>query len=101
MAERRKAQGRVGTWPGTVGIAAPWLRPLPSLAGPLAARLREWAAAEVAPGRLMPWLPVAFGLGIVVYFAAEREPVWWVAAAVAAVAMMAAYRLRALAGFPV
>ena len=27
-----------------------------------------------APGRLLPWLPVAFGLGIAIYFAAEREP---------------------------
>src|SRR5580692_4796441 len=106
MAEQHKSQGRqragAGTWPwpGTSGVAAPWLRPLPGLAGPIAARLREWAAAEVAPGRLMPWLPVAFGLGVTVYFAAEREPVWWVAAAVAAAAVMMAYRLRAHAGFP-
>jgi competence protein ComEC len=102
MAGRHKAQGRVGTWPGTAGIAVPWLRPLPGLAGSMAARLREWAAAEVAPGRLMPWLPVGFGLGIVVYFAAEREPVWWVGAALAALAIVAAYRLRASPiGFPV
>jgi competence protein ComEC len=101
MAEQ-KAQGRVGTWPGATGIAAPWLRPLPGLAGPMAARLREWAAAEVAPGRLMPWLPVGFGLGVVVYFSADREPVWWVAAILAAIAMTAAYRLRASPlGFPV
>ncbi len=102
MAERHKAKGRVGTWPGTAGIAAPWLRPLPGLAGPMAARLREWAAAEVAPGRLMPWLPVGFGLGVVVYFSADREPVWWVAAILAAIAMTAAYRLRTSPiGFPV
>ena len=102
MAEQRKAQGRVGTWPGTVGTAAPWLRPLPGLAGPMAARLREWAAAEVAPGRLMPWLPVGFGLGVVVYFSADREPVWWVAAILAAIAMAAAYRLGASpVAFPV
>jgi hypothetical protein len=56
MAGRQEAQGRVGTWPGTAGIAVPWLRPLSGIAGPTAARLREWAAAEVAPGRLMPWL---------------------------------------------
>ena len=50
----------------------------------------------------MPWLPVGFGLGIVVYFAAEREPVWWVGAALAALAIAAAYRLRASPiGFPV
>jgi competence protein ComEC len=101
MAGRRKARGRVGTWPGTAGIAGPWLRPLPGFAGPVAAWLREWVAVEVAPGRLMPWLPVGFGLGIVVYFAADREPVWWVAAALAAGAVIAAYRLRASpVGFP-
>src|SRR5215468_1985093 len=50
----------------------------------------------------MPWLPVGFGLGIVVYFAAEREPVWWVAAGLAALAIAAAYWLRASpVGFPV
>jgi competence protein ComEC len=41
-------------------------------------RLRNWTSAEGAPGRLMPWLPVAFGTGIAVYFAAPREPVLWV-----------------------
>jgi hypothetical protein len=72
MVERHQSQGRVGTWPwpqaggpraADAGAAAPWL-PLPGLpglaglaAGPMAARLREWAAAEVAPGRLFPWLP--------------------------------------------
>jgi hypothetical protein len=61
MAEQKsqgRQEARAGTWPlpGT-GVAAPWLRPLPGIAGPLAARLREWAAAEVAPGRLMPWRP--------------------------------------------
>src|SRR5262249_15207760 len=77
------------------GVAAPWLRPLPGFAGSVAAQLREWAAAEIAPGRLMPWLPVGFGLGVMVYFAAEREPVWWVGAALAGLAIGAAYRLRA------
>ena len=102
MAEQRKAQGRVGTWPGGAGIAAPWLWPLPGLAGPTAARLREWAAAEVAPTRLMPWLPVGFGLGIVVYFSADREPVWWAAAILAVTAVTVACRLRASpVGFPV
>jgi competence protein ComEC len=102
MAGRHKTQGRVGTWPGPTGIAAPWRQPFAGLAGPMAARLREWAAAEVAPGRLMPWLPIGFGLGIVIYFAAGREPVWWVAAALAAITMTAAYRLRANPiGFPV
>jgi len=103
MAEQHQAQGRAGTagtagtWPrpGTAGIAAPWLGPLPGVAGPMAALLRRWAAAEVAPGRLLPWLPVGFGLGIALYFTAEREPVWWVAAAVAAIAIACAYLARA------
>src|SRR5258708_18513926 len=94
MAGRYKAGGRVGRWPGTAGSGGPWLRPLSGIAGPTAARLREWAASELAPGRLMPWLPVGFGLGIVVYFAAEREPVWWVAAVRAAPALPAPPRPR-------
>jgi competence protein ComEC len=101
MARTGRAQGRVGTWPAPSGISVPWLTPLPAVAGPLAARLRQWAAAEVAPGRLMPWVPVAFGTGVVLYFAADHEPVWWVAAIVAAAAVAAAARLRASpVGFP-
>jgi competence protein ComEC len=50
----------------------------------------------------MPWVPVAFGAGVVLYFSADQEPVWWVAAVVVAAALAAAGRLRASpAGFPV
>src|SRR3712207_4434384 len=42
-----------------------------------AAELRKLAALEIAPGRLMPWLPVALGFGIVLYFTADREPAVW------------------------
>jgi competence protein ComEC len=115
MAQSHKARGRVGTWPWPTwpwpqpggagaagvagGLAAPW--PLPDLAGFLAGRIRQWAAAEVAPGRLMPWLPVAFGLGVVFYFTADREPVWWVAAALAGLlaGVAVAVRMRPVA-FP-
>jgi competence protein ComEC len=68
-------------------------------------RLREYldrlATAELAPGRLLPWLPVAFGFGIVVYFTADREPAWWAAATLAliGVAIAIAARRRAV-GFP-
>jgi competence protein ComEC len=99
-ARRRGGQGVAGTWPTPTGIPAPWLT-FPAIAGPLLARLRQWAAAEVAPGRLFPWVPVAFGTGIVFYFSAGREPVWWVAAVVAAAAVILAVRLRAsVVGFP-
>jgi competence protein ComEC len=59
------------------------------------ARLREWAAGEIGAGRLLPWFAVAFGAGIVLYFAAEREPAWWAAlsaAVVAAAATVLAHR---------
>jgi competence protein ComEC len=103
MAGQGRAQGQVGTWPrpGIAGAAAPWLVPVAGLAGPLAAKLREWAALEAAPGRLMPWLPVAFGTGIACYFTAEREPVWWVAAALAAGVIAVAVLMRTRASFPV
>jgi competence protein ComEC len=101
MAERGRAQGRAGTWPGGT-VAAPWLAPLPGFAGALPAALRRWAAAEVAPGRLMPWLPVGFGLGIVLYFTAEQEPIWWVTLAAALAAVLFAFLARARpVAFPV
>jgi|SRR6185369_7781976 len=60
------------------GVALP--DPLATAADGLRRKLLEWAVAEVAPGRLVPWLPVAFGCGIAGYFTAEHEPAWWAAA---------------------
>jgi len=49
----------------------------------------------------MPWLPVAFGLGIVGYFAADREPAWWSAVLAALATSMAAFLVRGRpVGFP-
>jgi competence protein ComEC len=63
--------------------------------------LSQWLAAEVAPGRLLPWLPVAFGTGIALYFSAEREPAWWAASALAlAAGAIAIAARRRPAGFP-
>jgi len=77
--------------PGSLAAAADRLHRL----------LSQWALAEVAPGRLFPWLPVAFGFGIVGYFTADREPAWWAAlAALAATATLAlVFRHRPI-GFP-
>ncbi len=63
--------------------------------------LAAWITAEVAPGRLLPWLPVAFGCGIAAYFAADQEPMWWAAtaAALAALTMTFAARKHPV-GFP-
>ncbi|MDB5579370.1 MAG: competence protein ComEC [Bradyrhizobium sp.] len=70
--------------------------------GPLRALLGQWAVAEVAPGRLVPWIAVAFGFGIVGYFTADREPAVWATllAAVIAIAIAYAARMRPV-GFPV
>ena len=55
--------------------------------------VREWIAAEAGAGRLLPWVPVAFGVGIAFYFTADHEPV----ASVTAVAAMALVRRGVLA----
>jgi hypothetical protein len=77
--------------PEGIADAAGWLRGL----------VAQWAAAEVAPGRLIPWLPVAFGLGIVGYFTADREPAWWATSmlALAGIAVAVLARRRPF-GFP-
>jgi competence protein ComEC len=77
--------------PDGIADAAGWLRGLVS----------QWAAAEVAPGRLIPWLPVAFGLGLVGYFTADREPAWWAASMLAVAGIAAAcVAHRRPVGFP-
>ena len=79
MAERGRARAGAGTrtWPAAPGARRrePW--GISELAGELRDRAYHWAIAEVAPGRLVPWLPVAFGVGIVLYFTAPREPLPW------------------------
>ena len=66
----------------------------------LVAKLQGWVRAEAGAGRLLPWIPVAFGAGIAFYFAADHEPVAWVAAAAAAVLCAAAFLLRRQKAFP-
>ncbi len=57
----------------------------------LRASIERWALAEVAPGRLVPWLPVAFGTGVILYFAADHEPALWAAVPLALAAIAIAY----------
>jgi competence protein ComEC len=63
--------------------------------------LRQWARAEAGAGRLLPWVPVAFGTGIAFYFAADHEPVLSVAAFLAITLCVAALLLRRQKMFPV
>ena len=106
MAEPGRAPGRTqgfaGTWPPRT--AAPAGGFVPARLGawpPLVAKLREWVRAEAGAGRLLPWVPVAFGTGIAFYFAADREPVLPVAAITALGLVAAAFLLRRQKVFPI
>ncbi|MEZ5788741.1 MAG: ComEC/Rec2 family competence protein [Xanthobacteraceae bacterium] len=60
----------------------------------LLARLQAWAVEEAAPGRLLIWLAVAFGLGVALYFTAAHEPQLWATALAFAGASGAVIALR-------
>lgn len=95
-------RGYAGTWPPQG--AAPVGGLAPSRIGiwpPLLETLRQWARAEAGAGRLLPWVPVAFGTGIAFYFAADHEPVLSVAAVTAIALCVAAFLLRRHKAFPV
>jgi len=71
-----RARGVAGTWPPRGEAQAGGLAPSSSGAWSKAlGRLREWVRAEAGAGRMLPWVPVAFGTGIAFYFAADHEPV--------------------------
>lgn len=88
MIEPDRSRGRAEAWRPWVAAgrrpAFVWPQPLTDFVQRAAQRLREWVAAEVAPGRLVPWLAITFGSGIIIYFAVEREPALWAAAALLA-----------------
>lgn len=103
MVEQGKG-GRARTWPEVSAARARRLFPLPALGwgGIARARLGAWMSADVAPGRLVPWLAIAYGFGIVLYFSADREPAWWAAAAAACMSMAVTFLVRARpVAFPV
>ena len=68
---------------------------------PFVESLRSWARAEAGAGRLLPWVPVAFGTGIALYFAADHEPLLAVAALTAVAFCTAAFLLRRRKIFPI
>jgi competence protein ComEC len=98
MAERGRASGRAR------GIAETWPLGGKTQAGGFAAgssiwqgaldKLRAWVRAEAGAGRLLPWVPVAFGTGIAFYFAADREPVLPVTIVTALALCISAFLLR-------
>lgn len=94
-----RAVGRAVSWPprSAVPAAAGFTESASSF---LIGKARSWIAAEAGPGRLLPWVPVAFGAGIAIYFAADREPVASVAGATAFAFCVAAFVARRGRVFP-
>jgi competence protein ComEC len=81
-----RSQGIAGTWPTGRTAQAGGFAPAGFGAwSSLVETLRAWVRAESGAGRLLPWVPVAFGSGIALYFAADHEPVLWVAVVTAIV----------------
>lgn len=95
--ERGRARGRAVALPGAPAAAG---SRLPVFAG----AARDWLVArlieEADAGRPALWLPVAFGIGAAIYFAAAREPETWAAvlafALAAGLAVLARKRFVAL-----
>src|SRR5690242_19754377 len=101
---RRAGSAAMPTWPPRAATAAQAGGYAPSdfrAWSSLVERLRGWARAEAGAGRLLPWVPVAFGTGIAFYFAADHEPVLAAAAVVAIALCAAALLLRRHKVFPV
>ena len=90
MAEGR---GRVRTWDVARPRGLAWL-PDARLIGGAREALERWFATDTAAGRLLPWLPVCFGIGIVIYFAAEHEPALWAGLTLAGVLTVITYVAR-------
>ncbi|HEV7822643.1 MAG TPA: hypothetical protein VGO84_15780, partial [Burkholderiales bacterium] len=106
MAERGgspgRAQGYAGTWPPREGARAGGIAPSGLSAwSSFIEKLRTWIRAEAGAGRLLPWVPVAFGAGIAFYFTADHEPVASVTAVAAAAFCLAAFLLRRRKIFPI
>jgi competence protein ComEC len=90
-----RPQATAGTWPPRGATQAGSLAPsgAPAWASFLE-KLRAWVRAEAGAGRLLPWVPVAYGSGIALYFAASREPVLWVTIVTSAALCVVAVLLR-------
>ena len=98
MVDGSRSRGRTEAWrPWSAAGRRPaliWPENLADLTRGLAERVRRWALADVGPGRLVPWLAVAFGFGIVLYFTAEQEPAVWAALVLAIMACTGAVLAR-------
>src|SRR3984957_12777471 len=95
-----RAQGVAGTWPPHGGVhTGGFTAGFGAWTGVLE-KLRELVRAEAGAGRLLPWVPIAFGTGIAFYFAADHEPVLPVAVVTALGLGVVAFLLRRAKSFP-
>jgi len=95
MAADGGMRARARAWAGAAAAVAsrrPAVSPfyLSGLLQKLRDLFGQWIVAELGPGRLVPWIAVGFGVGIVAYFSAELEPAWWSALSVALLAIVGA-----------
>ena len=85
MVGPQKTAGRAATWRppagagAAVGTGPGFIDTGSELARRARERIRSWAFAEVGAGRLVPWIAIAFGCGIIVYFSIDQEPAAWAA----------------------
>ncbi|HZR77140.1 ComEC/Rec2 family competence protein [Bradyrhizobium sp.] len=104
MAERGRTPGRVQgiaeTWPPRGGARTGGLAAASGEWPRIFEKVREWVRAEAGAGRLLPWVPIAFGTGIAFYFAADHQPVLSVTVVTAVVLGIAAFLLRRNKVFP-
>ncbi|WP_315780187.1 ComEC/Rec2 family competence protein [Bradyrhizobium sp. SZCCHNPS1003] len=87
-------------WPPRGALAGGWPAIGAGASSAFAVRLKSWAVEEAGAGRLLPWVPVAFGAGIALYFTADHEPVLWIAATTAALLCIVAIMMRRHRMFP-
>ncbi|MBN9599644.1 MAG: ComEC family competence protein [Afipia sp.] len=93
LQQKRPGAGRAIAWPPRETAAVPAASDL-GLWHSFLETTRDWTRAEAGPGRLLPWVPVAFGTGIALYFAADHEPVAAVVVPVALVFVLVAFLAR-------
>lgn len=93
-----QAQGRRGAradaLPARLGVMAPLAANLRPLLWQLWLHLSRGFALEVERRRPFLWLPIAMGAGILLYFAADREPALWAPLLGLGLSSAAAFALR-------
>jgi competence protein ComEC len=97
MADWGRAQGPTGSRARTWDVrprGVVWPAGAANALGSAREVIQRWLASDVAAGRLLPWIPIAFGFGVVIYFTAGTEPSLIAAAALTAVLVLAAFFAR-------